>query len=60
MNGERSSMCISFSILMLGYKLSVGTHVRCQDLRQQNPGGIRGGIGRARNCDSLVANATKT
>ena len=27
------------------YILSVGTHVGCQDLGQQNPGGIRGGIG---------------
>ena len=46
MNGESSSMCIAFSILMLGYILSVGTHVGCQDLNgQQNPGGIRGGIG---------------
>ena len=47
MNGESSSMCIAFSILMLGYNiiLSVGTHVGCQDLGQQNPGGIRGGIG---------------
>ena len=45
MNGESSSMCIAFSILMLGYILSVGTHVGCQDLGQQNPGGIRGGIG---------------
>ena len=37
-------MCIIFSILMLGYILSVGSHVGCQDLGQQNPGGIHGGI----------------
>ena len=45
MNGESICMCIAFSILMLGYILSVGTHVGCQDLGQQNPGGICGGIG---------------
>ena len=46
MKGESSSMCIAFSILMLGYNiiLSVGIHVVCQDLGQQNPGGIHGGI----------------
>ena len=41
MYGESSSMCIAFSILMLGYiLLSVGSHVGCQDLGQQNPGRI--------------------
>ena len=45
MDGASSSMCIAFSILMLGYILSVGSHVGCQDLGQQNPGGIHGGIG---------------
>ena len=38
-------MCITFSILMLGYTLLVGSHVGCQDLEQQNPGWIHGGIG---------------
>ena len=40
MYGESSSMCKAFSILMLGYILSVGSHVGCQDLDQQNPGRI--------------------
>ena len=37
MYGESSSMCIAFSKLMLGYILSLGSHVGCQNLDQQNP-----------------------